>query len=108
MEFKVKLTRNAKHEIDLAYLWLKQHNASYADKWFRDLMNTIATLQDKPKRCALARENDAFPQEIRQLIFGKSRNKYRIVFTILEDTVYILYLRHSAQSAITLDILDLD
>lgn len=69
MEFKVKLTRNAKHEIDLAYLWLKQHNASYADKWFRDLMNTIATLQDKPKRCALARENDAFPQEIRQLIF---------------------------------------
>jgi hypothetical protein len=85
-----------------------RYNASYADKWFRDLMNTIATLQDKPKRCALARENDAFPQEIRQLIFGKSRNKYRIVFTILEDTVYILYLRHSAQSAITLDILDLE
>ena len=108
MEFKVKLTHNAKHEIDLAYLWLKQHNASYADKWFRDLMNTIATLQDKPKRCTLARENDAFPQEIRQLIFGKSKNKYRIVFTILEDTVYILYLRHSAQSAITLDILDLE
>ena len=27
MEFKVKLTRNAKHEIDLAYLWLKQHTA---------------------------------------------------------------------------------
>ena len=71
-------------------------------------MNTITTLQDKPKRCALARENEIFPEEIRQLILGKSRNKYRIVFTILEDTVYILYLRHSAQSVIRFNVLDLE
>jgi hypothetical protein len=71
-------------------------------------MNTIATLQDKPKRFALARENDDFPEEIRQIIYGKSRNKYRIIFTIREDIVYILYLRHSAQSSITFNPLDLE
>ncbi|HEY9866987.1 MAG TPA: type II toxin-antitoxin system RelE/ParE family toxin [Candidatus Obscuribacterales bacterium] len=108
MEFQVKLTQNAKLEIESAYLGLKNINPNYADQWFRDLMNTIATLQDKPKRFALARENDDFPEEIRQIIYGKSRNKYRIIFIIREDIVYILYLRHSAQSSITFNPLDLE
>jgi plasmid stabilization system protein ParE len=69
MEFQVKLTGNAKLEIETAYLCLKQDNPNYADQWFRDLMDTIATLQDKPKRCPFARENDDFPQEIRQILY---------------------------------------
>jgi len=108
MEFQVKLTRNAKREIENAYLWLKQGNPVYADQWFRSLMNAIATLQDKPRRCAVARENDDFPEEIRQLIFGKSRNKYRIIFTIVDNMVYIIYLRHSSQSSISFSVFDWD
>lgn len=69
-------------------------------------MNAIATLQDKPRPCALARENDDFPEEIRQLIFGKSRNKYRVIFAIIDDIVYVIYLRHSSQSSISFNILD--
>ena len=108
MKFQVKLTSNAKLGIESAYLWLKQHNRAYADQWFRDLMDSIATLQDKPKRCALARENDKFPEEIRQFIYGKSRNKYRIIFTVKEKIVYILYVRHSAQSEIEGNSIDLE
>jgi plasmid stabilization system protein ParE len=108
MEFQVKLTRNAKLEIESAYLWLKNVNPAYADQWFRDLMDTIASLQDKPFRCALARENDNYSQEIRQLIYGKSKNKYRIIFTIQEDIVYILYVRHTSQSSIKFNFLDLE
>lgn len=108
MEFQVRLTRNAKLEIELAYLWFKNVNPAYADTWFRDLMDAIATLQDKPQRCTKARENDNFTQEIRQLIYGKSRNKYRIIFTTQENIVYVLYVRHSSQSSITFDFLDLE
>ncbi|CAD5977425.1 hypothetical protein PCC7811_04237 [Planktothrix agardhii] len=32
MEFQVKLTRNAKLEIESAYLWLKNLNPNYADQ----------------------------------------------------------------------------
>ena len=98
----------AKLEIEAVYLWLEEYNPDYADPWFRDLMNTIATLQDKPKRCAFARENDDFAQEIRQLLYGKGRNKYRVIFTIEEDIVYILYVRHSAQSSIIFNPLDVE
>jgi mRNA-degrading endonuclease RelE of RelBE toxin-antitoxin system len=64
-------------------------------------MNTIATLQEKPLRCALALENDALAEEIRQLIYGKSRNKYRILFTIRDDTIFVLHVRHSSQATLT-------
>ncbi|BAZ01718.1 plasmid stabilization system protein [Tolypothrix tenuis PCC 7101] len=98
MAFQVSLTQTANSEIEIAYSWLRERNPDYADRWFRGLMDAIATLQEKPRRCILAPENDAFAEEIRQLIYGKSRNKYRILFTIRENTVFVLHVRHSSQA----------
>lgn len=57
-----------------------------------------------PKRCPLARENEHFSQEIRQLLYGRGRNSYRVLFTILEgrdlSTVRILHIRHASQQTI--------
>lgn len=99
MVFQVKLTRKAEIDIETAYQWLKQRNPDYADRWFRDLMNMLATLQEKPRRSALAIENDVFPEEVRQLLYGKKQQTvYRILFVIREDTVYILHVRHGRQA----------
>lgn len=104
MTFEVRFTKTAKIEIDNAYSYLRRQNSGYADRWFRDLMDTVATLQEMPLRCALASENDTFSEEIRQLIYGKSRNKYRILFTLREDTIFILHVRHSSQALLLGDI----
>jgi hypothetical protein len=69
-------------------------------------MNTIATLQDKPQRCSLTIEHEIFPEEVRQLLFGKAKNIYRVLFTIRDDTVFALYVRHSSQAPLTLDDLE--
>jgi hypothetical protein len=57
-----------------------------------------------PKRCPLARENQYFSKEIRQLLYGKGRNSYRILFTIAESedvpAVRILHIRHAAQQTL--------
>jgi plasmid stabilization system protein ParE len=98
MAFLVRLTQTAKVEIDTAYSWLREQNPVYADKWFREMMDTIASLQEKPLRCALAPENDVLTEEIRQLLYGKLKNKYRILFAIREDTVFVLHIRHSSQA----------
>jgi hypothetical protein len=42
------------------------------------------SLSQMPKRCPLARENKYFSQEVRQLLYGRGRNSYRVLFTILE------------------------
>jgi plasmid stabilization system protein ParE len=106
MTFQVELTPIAEMQIEQAYRWYRDRNPEFADRWFRSLMNTIATLQEKPQRCALAVEHEIFPEEVRQLLHGKSKNIYRVLFAIRDMTVYVLYVRHSAQAPLTLEDLD--
>jgi plasmid stabilization system protein ParE len=103
MTFQVELTPIAEIQIEQAYQWYRDRNPQFADRWFRSLMNTIATLQEKPQRCALAVEHEIFPEEVRQLLYGKSKNIYRVLFAIRGMTVYVLYVRHSAQAPLTLE-----
>jgi hypothetical protein len=51
----------------------------------------------------LAPENVHFTQDIRQLLYGPRNDVYRILFTILGDTVQVLHVRHSAQQHLTED-----
>ncbi|MEA5468015.1 hypothetical protein VB714_03980 [Spirulina sp. 06S082] len=44
MVFQVRIARKAEIEIEMAYEWLKKRNANTADRWFRGLMNKLATL----------------------------------------------------------------
>ncbi|KZL50000.1 type II toxin-antitoxin system RelE/ParE family toxin [Nodularia spumigena CS-591/12] len=106
MTFQVEITPIAEAQIEQAYGWYRERNPEFADRWFRALMNAIATLQENPRRCNLAVEHEIFPEEVRQLLYGKSKNIYRLLFTIRDTTVYILYVRHSAQAPLTLDDLE--
>jgi plasmid stabilization system protein ParE len=108
MTFQVELTPVAEAQIEQSYQWYRDRNPEFADRWFRGLMNTIATLQENPQRCTLAVEYEIFPEEVRQLLFGKSKNIYRVLFTIRDITVYVLYVCHSAQAPFTLDELEDD
>jgi plasmid stabilization system protein ParE len=108
MTFQVELTPIAEIQIEQAYRWYRDRNPEFADQWFRSLMNTIATLQEKPQRCALAVEHEIFPEEVRQLLYGKSKNIYRVLFAIRGITVYVLYVRHGAQAPLTIEDLDDD
>lgn len=106
MTFQVEITSIAQAQIEQSYRWYRERNPEFADRWFRGLMNDIASLQQKPQRFALAVEHDIFPEQVRQLLYGKSKNIYRVLFTIREQTVYILYVRHSAQAPLTVDDID--
>ncbi|TVR07928.1 MAG: type II toxin-antitoxin system RelE/ParE family toxin [Phormidium sp. GEM2.Bin31] len=98
MVFQVRLARIAEREIETSYEWLNQRNPQQADRWFRGLMNKLATLQNPPHRCALAVENSSFPEEIRQLLYGKRPHIYRVLFIIRSETVYVVHVRHSKQA----------
>jgi plasmid stabilization system protein ParE len=101
MTFQVELTPISEAQIDRTYRWYRERNPDFADRWFRSLMNTIATLQEKPHRCGLAVEHEIFTEEVRQLLHGKSKNVYRVLFVIRGSNVYVLYVRHSSQSPLT-------
>lgn len=106
MTFQVEITAIAETQIEQAYQWYRERNPELGDRWFRSLMNAIATLQEKPQRCALAVEHEIFLEEVRQLLHGKARNIYRVLFAIRVNTVYVLYVRHSAQAPLTIEDLE--
>jgi hypothetical protein len=64
------------------------------------LFRAIQSLERMPCRCSLAFENDLFDEELRQLLYGRRGRVYRILFTIQDDQVHVLFVRHSAQKPI--------
>jgi len=103
MTYRVEISSVAEAEADSVFLRLSQiMSLSQASQWHSGLLKAIESLSTMPKRCPLAKENEYFSQEIRQLLYGQRRNLYRILFTVLEEAsiVRILHVRHSSQSAI--------
>jgi plasmid stabilization system protein ParE len=105
MNYRIEISSIAETEADSAFLRLSQISSSVqASQWYAGLLEAIGSLSQMPKRCPLARENDYFSQELRQLLYGRGRNSYRVIFTILErqdiSTVRILHIRHAYQQTI--------
>ncbi|NEP40582.1 MAG: type II toxin-antitoxin system RelE/ParE family toxin [Okeania sp. SIO2H7] len=101
MEYRVEITDVALAEAEEAYMWMiDQLSPETAEKWFDGLMESVESLNKSPKRCSLAPENDVFSEEIRQLLYGKGRGTYRILFTVSESTVYILHVRHASRQSL--------
>ncbi|MCL2923494.1 MAG: hypothetical protein MGF17_02395 [Trichodesmium sp. MAG_R04] len=67
------------------------------------LIDTIESLNKSPKRCSLALENEDLLEEIRQLLYGKGRKTYPILFTVSEQVAYVLHIRHSARQLLILN-----
>jgi hypothetical protein len=50
-----------------------------------------------PMRCPVSQEDsEALGCEVRLLLYGKRRGVYRILFSIVDDTAWVLRIRHSA------------
>lgn len=105
MKYRIEISSVAEAEADQAFLRLSQVTSpSQASRWYSGLLQAIESLSEMPRRCPLARENQYFSQEIRQLLYGRGRNSYRVLFTILEGqdvaTVRVLHIRHASQQTI--------
>jgi len=84
--------------------WAKTHSPQQAQRWFEGIYAAIETLEQQPQRCPLAREHGFFPIELRELHYGIGiRITHRAIFTIREDRVLVLSIRHVAQEDLQLD-----
>jgi hypothetical protein len=53
-----------------------------------------------PERCPLAPESEFFNAEIREIFHGRRQHKYRILFTMSQNKVHVLHVRHGARLAL--------
>lgn len=80
MTYRFEISERARADADEVYAWIAQHSPEQAERWYQGLFEQIEVLTSHPLRCPLAAENDKFPEEIREMLYGKRRNKYRIFF----------------------------
>jgi len=97
--YRIILQPEAYDDMESSYAYLERDAPESAQQWAIGLMEAINSLDTFPSRCRLAPEDEYFPQEIRQLLYGKAQ-RYRILFTLIEDAVSILHIRHSAQDTL--------
>jgi plasmid stabilization system protein ParE len=97
MKYQVDVTDQADAEVEEAYLWILERSPEGAACWWNGLETAILSLEEMPTRCPLAPETKEFAEKIRELLYGKREHRYRILFTIREQTVVVLHIRHGAR-----------
>lgn len=92
MTFRVEIAPSAIAEADAAYESIAAGSPAAAARWLDELANAVASLGNMPRRHGFAREHGRVSYELRQFRHAP----YRILFTIVEDVVRVLHVRHQA------------
>ncbi len=97
MAHAVRIVARALREIDEVLEWLARRSPAAAERWHARLTEAINSLENNPERCGLAPESDWYPGELRQLLHGKRRGVFRILFEVRGEIVYVLRVRRGTQ-----------
>jgi plasmid stabilization system protein ParE len=96
--YQVVFAPSVADDLDEIVNWLSLEAPEKVPEWAGAIETHIQTLSTLPKRCPYAPENGLWgEEELRQLLFQDYPSKYRIIFTVVENSVRILNIRHSAR-----------
>jgi toxin ParE1/3/4 len=99
MKRSVRLTPQAKQDIEAAYLFIRNDAPVAARRWRAGLQRTIRTLSTFSDRCEVAAEAREVGVELRQMLYGS----YRVLYTVEATTVQVHALRHGARRPLIAD-----
>jgi mRNA-degrading endonuclease RelE of RelBE toxin-antitoxin system len=97
MNYRIVILPSAKADIKKAARRMRQYSREKANTWVDGIYEAINSLSAYPARCAVIPFGKVFDEEIRQLLYGKRREAYRILFTIQDEVIYVLCVLHHAQ-----------
>lgn len=103
MKYTVIIEPRARRDLEAAVEWMSAGSEATAIQWYIQVVDAIVTLEEFPARCPVAPESGQMSYEIRQLLHGKRRSTYRILFTIKGDCVHVLHIRHGLRDWVEFD-----
>ena len=97
MTYRVIVTPAAEGDLSTAYHHIRGQAPHAARDWIRRARQSAKSLAHRPERCPLAPESASFDQPIHEMFFGSgNRGTYRFLFVVLDQSVYILHVRHGS------------
>ena len=104
MTYRVVVQPLAKADLEAAYLWAARHAPETAIRWFSRFETALQTLDRNPERCPFAREQGRIEDiELREFLFGRRPNVYRVIFTVDQDMVRVLRVRRAQRRFLSED-----
>jgi Plasmid stabilization system protein len=98
--YRVIVTPDAEDDLRTAYRYIHKSAPKSAREWIKGARRTIKSLAHHPERVPLAPESISFNEPIRQILYGGgNRGTYRMLFTIVAKTVFVLHIRHASMQA---------
>lgn len=103
MTYRVDISIPALEDAESAFLWIRDYNLVGSKIWYEGLLTAIFSLEQSPHRCSIAPETNFIGRKIRQLIYRKRNQTYRIFFEIQENekVVRIYRIWHSSRNWIS-------
>jgi toxin ParE1/3/4 len=90
---QVRITKNAHADMDEIWTFIARDSIDEANRFIHKLEDQLKTLRRRPERCPLVPENRLLDKQYRHLLYGK----YRSVFRISGETVYVVRIIHGAR-----------
>ena len=101
MTYRIVFTARARADTLEQFLYLADRSPDAAERWYTGLDKAIAKLSTLAERHPIAEdESEQLGITLRQMVYGRRRGVFRILFSIEGDTVTLHYVRHSAQGPI--------
>jgi toxin ParE1/3/4 len=98
MRFTVRILPRAEQEYNSCLDYIASRSKAGATAWANAYRKALGRLRDNADTCPLATENDWTGFEVRDILFRTRRGRqYRILFTIVESTLWIMHVRGPGQ-----------
>jgi toxin ParE1/3/4 len=97
MDCAVVLTERFVRHLQEMGDYIAADNPRRAVTWLEEVEVKVMKLDCFPQSHPYARENDGHNIELRQLVFGRGRYKYRVIFTVRETDVVVLDIRPASR-----------
>ena len=102
MTYRVVVTALARIDAVQALRWKVEHAPSTAARWYAGLEKAIAELRQNPERHPLAEDESRHVGIVlREMLHGRRRNVYRLLFSVEGETVVLHEIRHSSRGSAT-------
>lgn len=96
--YRIIIQPRARADAMESFRWLAERSPIAAARWYAGLRAAIAKLARNPELHPLAvEESERFGMAIRESHYGRRRGVYRIFFSIEDDEVSVLAIRHAAR-----------
>jgi plasmid stabilization system protein ParE len=99
--YRVVFTARARADVVEQFRYLADRSPAAASKWYAGIEKAVAKLGTQPDRHPIAQdETEQLGITLRQMLYGRRPDVFRILFSVEGDIVTLHYVRHTARGPI--------